>query len=109
MTTRTLSTLSTSPLPTFRSVQNSHKKRRATRLSPQRIAAIAQAVSKGEISLPDLELPTNKDYVSVWALVDPGSAVHVVDAPRVFPGASVEPPAEGTQRILWRRKRTHST
>ena len=33
--------------------------------------------------------------MSVWALVDSGSSVHVVDAPKVFPGAPVAPPPKG--------------
>lgn len=70
----------------------SQKQKRATRLSPQRFAAIAKAIEDGKISLPDLDLPSDKDYTAVWALVDSGSAVHVVDSSKTFPNVKVQPP-----------------
>ena len=70
----------------------SKKTRRATRLTPQRIAAIAKAVDEGRIHLPDLDLPTDNDYCAVWALVDSGSAVHAVDAKKTFPTQNIDPP-----------------
>ena len=42
--------------------------------------------------MPELDLPTNADYIAVWALVDSGSPVHIVDAKQVFPNATVQPP-----------------
>jgi hypothetical protein len=39
-----------------------------------------------------LDLPTNADYIAIWALVDSGSSVHVVDAKKFFPNSSIIPP-----------------
>ena len=73
----------------------SQKMAKATRLSPQRITAIARDINSGKIKLPDLDLPTDKDYVAVWALVDSGSSVHVVNAEQICPGAKIHPPPPG--------------
>ena len=43
------------------------RSRKAARLTPQRIAAIAKAIDDGQITLPELDLPSDKDYVAVWA------------------------------------------
>ena len=65
------------------------------KLSPQRIAAIAKKVEKGEVQLPDLDLPSDADYVAIWSLVDSGSSVNVVDATKLFPKSKVHPPPPG--------------
>ena len=75
----------------------SQKRRKATKLSPQRIAALAKAIQNKEIDLPDLDLPSDDDYVAVWALMDSGSAVHVVDATKVFHKAKTHPAPKGHQ------------
>ena len=56
-----------------------------TRLSKERIAAIAKDVNDGKLKLPELDLPSDADFVAVWALVDSGSSVHVVNAKKSFP------------------------
>ena len=67
----------------------------ATKLSKPKIASIAKMINDGKLSLPELNLPTDADYVAVWALVDSGSSVHIVNAAKVFPGAKVQPPPKG--------------
>ena len=58
------------------------------------LTMIAQMVKSGEISLPDVDLETDKEYDCVWALVDSGAGANVarrshfpnfrpVQAPRV--------------------------
>ena len=71
-----------------------------TRLSKERIAAIAKDVSDGKISLPELDLPTDADLVAVWALVDSGSSVHVVNALKSFPGSHIEAPPRGAKGFV---------
>ena len=71
------------------------KVRKATRLSKEKIASIAKDVQDGKITLPELDLPTDSDYVRVWALVDSGSSVHVVNASKIFPKATIAPPPKG--------------
>ena len=77
--------------------QSQRQKRRAGHpppLTKQQIAAIAAKIEKGELTLPELKLDHDSDYVAVWALVDSGSSVHVVDVAKVFPGAHVDKPPE---------------
>ena len=57
--------------------------------------ALAKDINEGRLTLPELDLPSDKDYVAVWALVDSGSSVHVVDASQVFPKSKVLPPPKG--------------
>ena len=57
---------------------NKLKKIQVPKLSPSRITAIAEQVKNGTITLPELELPTDKDWLAVWALVDSCSSVHVM-------------------------------
>ena len=75
--------------------KQSQNHNKATKLSPSRIAAIAKKVNSGEIALPELDLPSDSDFVAVWALIDSGSSVHIVNAKKIFPGASNEPPPAG--------------
>ena len=42
-----------------------------------------------------MDLPSDDDYVAVWALMDSCSAVHVVDATKVFPKAKTHPAPKG--------------
>ena len=49
-------------------------------------------IEQGKLTLPDLPLLHVKDYVAIWALVDSGSSVHVVDAPQEFPDADIQAP-----------------
>ena len=48
-------------------------------LSREQIASIVHAINTGAITLPELPEMQDKDLVSIWALVDAGSAVRVVD------------------------------
>ena len=57
---------------------------------------IANGITSGKIQLPELDLDTDEDYEAVWALVDSGSSVHVVDAEKFFPGAKIVPPKPGS-------------
>ena len=66
-------------------------------LSKKQIAAIAKKLESGELTLPDLELPTDQDYCAIWALVDSGSSVHVVDVAKTFPGAKIKAPVKGSK------------
>ena len=59
----------------------------------KQIAAIAQDINDGKIQLPDIpDFESNEEYECLWALVDSGSSVHVVDMPKVFPGAKIRKP-----------------
>ena len=58
-------------------------------LTRAQIAAIVHAINTGSITLPELPDMSDKDLVAIWALVDAGSAVHVVDFEKVFPGLKV--------------------
>lgn len=62
-------------------------------LARWQIKAIAEKLNTGELSLPDLDLPTDGGYAAVWALVDSGSSVHAVNVSQVFLGALLEAPA----------------
>ena len=57
--------------------KKSQKQKKATAapspLTRRKIAAIAEQVKSGEISLPSLRLHNNGDYECVWALVDSGA------------------------------------
>ena len=58
----------------------------------KQIMQIAADIANGKIQLPDLDLESNEMYEAVWALVDSGSSVHVVDVERVLPGAKTKKP-----------------
>ena len=68
----------------------SQKAARASRtpkpLSRKQIMQIAKDITSGKIQLPDLDLETDAAYEAVWALVDSGSSVHLVNAAKVSPG-----------------------
>ena len=70
----------------------SQKQRKATRRSPQRIAALAKDINGGKLKLRDLGQPSHADYIAIKALVDSGSSVHVVNAKTFFPNSSIIPP-----------------
>lgn len=66
-------------------------------LTSEQIKRIAEKVNNGEIGLPDPDLPTDKDYVSVWASDDSGSSVHAVHSAKTFPGARTEALPKGAE------------
>ena len=66
------------------------KKKKA--FTMKQIAAIAEEVNTGKIKLPDLTLDSNEEWEALWALVDSGSSVHVVDMATTFPSAKVKKP-----------------
>ena len=53
---------------------------------------LLQKSTEGELKLPDVELSNDAEYEAVWALLDSGSSVHVVNASKVFPGAKINKP-----------------
>ena len=57
------------------------------------------AVNAVRIILPDLELAYEEGYVTIWALADSGSAAHVADINKSFPGAILRR-SEGRNRGL---------
>ena len=59
-------------------------------LSRERISKIAQDINDGKLKLPDVDLQCDEDWVALWALVDSGSSVHVVNVEKVFPGARIK-------------------
>ena len=71
------------------------------KLSSKQIQEIVAAVNKGDIKLPELDLPTDEDYVTVWSLADTGSAVHVADAAKHFPGAKVRKSQAQTKGVKY--------
>ena len=54
----------------------------------KQIASIVHKIATGEISLPELDtrVKSDEDLVAIWALLDAGSAVHVADFSKHFPG-----------------------
>ena len=58
-------------------------------LSKKQLDWVVAQVQAGKIELPQLEQLDDKDYVMVWALADSGSAAHVADIKKVFPGAKI--------------------
>ena len=63
-----------------------------THIDTTRITAIAAKVTSGEITLPGLDLDSDGEWETVWALLDSGSSVHVVNMTKHFPGAHVRKP-----------------
>ena len=57
---------------------------------------IAKDITSGRLKLPELNVHHNEEYEAIWALVDSGSSVHVVDADKIFPGAKVNAPEKGS-------------
>ena len=53
---------------------------------------IAKDINEGRLKLPDLEVNSNDEYEAIWALVDSGSSVHVIDVEAVLPGAKIRKP-----------------
>ena len=68
-----------------------------SRLTRKQINAIAKDINDGKLKLPDLTLDNDDDYIAVWALLDSGSSVHVVDAAKFFPKAKVNRPKPGSR------------
>ena len=58
-------------------------------LTKRQVDWVVAQVQQGKIDLPDLHQLDDDDFTMVWALVDSGSAAHVADARRHFPGATV--------------------
>ena len=68
------------------------KQQKPKALSAAQICALAAKIKDGSLTLPDLTLPTDSDWVAIRALVDSGSSVNVVNAKKIFPGAELTPP-----------------
>ena len=77
--------------------QSLGKRRRIPNLAPRKIRAIVKAIEEGNISLPDVDRPSNEDYIAMWSLVDSGSSTHAMHAQQIIPNAPVEPPPKGRQ------------
>ena len=75
--------------------QQAQKKRKG--LTLKQISKIAEDVNSGKIQLPDVTLDSNEEWDVLWALVDSGSSVHVVNAEQVFPGAKINKPRPGAR------------
>ena len=70
--------------------QKERKKRPGPqRLTKRQIADIVHKISTGQNQLPDLQELHDDDLVPVWALLDAGSAVHVVDFAKHLPGIAI--------------------
>ena len=48
---------------------------------------------------------SNDEYEAIWALVDSGSSVHVIDVEAVLPGAKIRKPDANAQWCHDRRRR----
>ena len=71
------------------------------RLTKQHIDRIVAAVNSGEMKLPDLDLPSDEDYVVAGSLADTGSAARAADQAKHFPGAEVRESAGQKQDITY--------
>ena len=49
----------------------------------------AHRIASGQVKLPDLQPLRDDGLVSVWALLDAGSPVHVVDFAKRLPSAKI--------------------
>ena len=58
-------------------------------LTKAQIQAIVNKIASGEIKLPDLQEMNDKDLITIWALLDAGSAVNVVDFDKHLHGVKV--------------------
>ena len=58
-------------------------------LTKRQLDWIVSQVNQGKIQLPQLEELNDSDYEMVWALADSGSAAHVANCRRIFPGAAI--------------------
>ena len=60
-------------------------------LTKKQIRDIVNAINSGQLKLPDLDLENmgDSDLITIWALMDSGSAVHVADVEKHFPNAKV--------------------
>ena len=67
------------------------------KIDTKRIAAVADKIKKGEIELPDLDLESNDEWEAVWALLDSGSSVHVVNMSKHLPGAKIRRAPRGAR------------
>ena len=61
----------------------------------KQIAAIARDINSGKLKLPDITLDSDEENEALWALLDSGSALHVANASKFFPGAKIVKPAPG--------------
>ena len=59
------------------------------RLTKKQIQDIVHKTASGQIKLPDLQPLHDDDLTSVWALLDAGSAVHVVEFAKHLPGIKI--------------------
>ena len=61
----------------IRSNHNGPERTKPQALDAASLDAIAKKIKTGEIQLPDVDLETNQEYDSVWALVDSGAGANV--------------------------------
>ena len=66
-------------------------------LARKQIQAVAKKIRSGQLKLPDLTFSSDDEYEAVWALLDKGSSVHVLDASKHLPGARTQKPAHGAK------------
>ena len=83
-----------------------HQKRTASGFKPKPLTKrqldwIVAQVNAGKIHLPEPEQLTDDDYCMVWALADSGSAAHVADVSKHFPGAPVRESAAPKQGVKY--------
>ena len=57
------------------------------KLAPRQIDRIVAAINAGHKTLPGLDLQDESDYVHIGSFADSGSAAHVADLSKQFPGA----------------------
>ena len=74
------------PKPHQRGVSRSNVPKPLTR---KQLDWIVAQVKAGKIDLPNLDALNEDDFTMVWALADTGSAAHVADMRKQFPGASI--------------------
>ena len=67
------------------SQKQARKAQGSTPIPRRRTKKIAKDSASGKIQLPDVELESDEEYETLWALVDSGSSVHALDAEKVFP------------------------
>ena len=60
-------------------------------LTKRQIDWIVAQVNAGKLELPQLDQIDDDSFKMVWALVDSGSAAHVADVRKEFPGAEIRP------------------
>ena len=72
-----------------RRAQAKNSKHQPPPLTRAQIKQIADAISRGEIQLPDVTLESNEEWECLWALMDSGSSINGTDCDKSIPGANV--------------------